>query len=145
MRPQLRRSLQWRLISHLTLNYLSLIEREGQSGPEAMQEILMLYDFADSAATRRQIAGITKVASRRVFRSVGSFLGASFVRGIEVSVAFDEQQFVGSGVFLFASVLERFLSLYASMNSFVQLVASTEQREGVLKRWPPRAGGQVLV
>jgi type VI secretion system protein ImpG len=145
VRPQLRGSLQWRLISHLTLNYLSLVEREGQGGPEAMREILMLYDFADSAATRRQIAGITKVASRRVFRSVGSFLGACFVRGIEVSVEFDEQQYVGSGVYLFASVLERFLSLYASMNSFVQLVASTQQREGVLKRWPPRAGEQVLV
>jgi len=105
----------------------------------------MLYDFADSAATRRQIAGITRAAARRVFRSVGAFPGAGFVRGLEVSLEFDEQQYVGSGVYLFASVLERFLSLYASINSFVELVVSTRQREGVLKRWPPRAGQQVLV
>ncbi len=145
IRPPLRRSLQWRLISHLTLNHLSLIEQEGAGGPEALQEILMLYDFADSAATRRQIAGITHAAARRVFRSVGAFPGAGFVRGLEVSLEFDEQQYVGSGVYLFASVLERFLSLYASINSFVELVVSTRQREGVLKRWPPRAGQQVLV
>jgi type VI secretion system protein ImpG len=145
MRPQLRRSLQWRLISHLSLNYLSLVEQEGGSGPEALREILMLYDFADSAATRRQIAGIRQVKARRVFRTVGSLLGASFVRGVQVELEFDEQQYVGSGVFLLATVLERFLALYASMNSFVQLVAVTQQREGVLKRWPPRAGEQVLI
>ena len=67
------------------------------------------------------------------------------MRGLEVSIDFDEQNFVGSGVFLFASVLERFLALYASMNSFSQLVASTKQREGVLSRWPPRAGEQIVL
>jgi type VI secretion system protein ImpG len=62
-----------------------------------------------------------------------------------VSLQFDEQQYVGSGAFLLASVLERFLALYASINSFVQMVATTQQREGVLKRWPPRAGEQIVV
>ena len=53
-----------------------------------------------------------------------------FCRGIEVTVEFDEEQYVGTGVYLFASVLERFLGLYASLNSFTQLVARTRQREG---------------
>jgi type VI secretion system protein ImpG len=42
-------------------------------------------------------------------------------------------------------VLERFLSLYASVNSFSQLVASTKQREGVMRRWPPRTGDQIVL
>ncbi|MCI0423931.1 MAG: type VI secretion system baseplate subunit TssF, partial [Acidobacteria bacterium] len=46
---------------------------------------------------------------------------------------------------LFASVLERFLGLYASVNSFSQLVARTQQREGVLKQWPARAGVQIVL
>jgi type VI secretion system protein ImpG len=145
LRPPLRRASQWRLISHLSLNYLSLVEEEGASGPEALREILKLYDFSDSSATRRQISGIQRVSARRVFRSIPSPLGASFVRGIEVSLELDEQQYVGSGAFLMASVLERFLALYSSINSFVQLVVSTQQREGVMKRWPPRAGEQIVV
>lgn len=145
LRPPLRRGTQWRLISHLSLNYLSLAEREGGNGPEALQEILKLYDFADSSATRRQIAGITHVEARRIFRFIGSGLGASMVRGIEVALEMDEAQFVGAGVYLLAAVLERFLALYASINSFSQLVVSTQQREGILKRWPPRAGEQIVI
>ena len=47
--------------------------------------------------------------------------------------------------FLLASVLERFLGLYASINSFSQLVLSTQQREDVVKTWPPRAGEQIVL
>ena len=68
-----------------------------------------------------------------------------FCRGIEVTIEFDEQQYVGSGVFLFASVLENFLGLYTSLNSFSQLVAKTKQRKELLKQWPPRAGEQILL
>ncbi len=144
LRPPLRRGAHWRLISHLALNVLSLVEREGEKGPEALREILRLYDFADSSVTRQQIAGISKLSARRVVRSLRD-IQPGFVRGLEVSIEFDEQNFVGSGVFLFASVLERFLSLYASVNSFSQLVASTKQREGVMRRWPPRTGDQIVL
>jgi type VI secretion system protein ImpG len=142
LRTPLRRGTQWRLISHLSLNHLSLVE--GAGGPQALQEILKLYDFADSSATRQQIEGITRLSARRTLRPVGS-AAAGFVRGIEVSAEFDETQFIGTGVFLFAAVLERFLALYSSVNSFSQLVASTRQREGLLKRWPPRAGEQIVL
>jgi type VI secretion system protein ImpG len=145
LRPALRRGVQWRLISHLALNYLSLLESEGGSGPEALQEILKQYDYADSAVTQRQIAGINKISARRVFRPVGRMLRSSFARGIEINILFDEPQYVGTGLYLFASVLERFFALYASVNSFTQLVASTRQREGILRRWPPRAGEQIVV
>ena len=144
LRPPLRRGAQWRLISHLSLNVLSLVERESQKGPEALREILRLYDFAESSATRQQIAGLTKLSSRRVVRPLRD-THPGFVRGLEVTIELDEQNYVGSGVFLFASVLERFLSLYASVNSFSQLVATTKQREGVLKQWPPRSGNQIVL
>ncbi len=144
LRPPLRRGAQWRLTSHLALNVLSLVEREGAKGPEALREILRLYDFADSSATRQQIAGLTKLSSRRVVRPLRD-THPGFVRGLEVTIELDEQNFVGSGPYLFASVLERFLSLYASVNSFSQLVAMTRQREGILRRWPPRSGDQIIL
>ena len=144
IRPPQRRSAQWRLISHLNLNYLSLVEN--QNGiPEALQEILQLYNFNDSAVTHKQILGITGIESRKVVRQIGNHTGAGFVRGIETTLEFDEEQFVGSGLFLFASVLERFLGIYSSLNSFNQLVLKTKQREGVVKRWSPRTGDRVLL
>lgn len=144
-RPPARRGAQWRLISHLSLNHLSLVA-DGETGsPEALQEVLYLYDFMDSLATRKQITGISRVTGRRVVRRAGARVGAGFLRGVETTVEFDEEQYVGSGLFLFASVLERFLGLYASVNSFNQLVARSRQREGEMKRWPPRAGEQILL
>jgi type VI secretion system protein ImpG len=145
LRPALRSSLHWRLISHLALNYLSMVEGGPNQEPDALREILLLYDFMDSSATRKQIMGITNISSRRVVRQTGSHIGSGLVRGVETTIEFDEEQFVGSGVFLFASVLEKFLGLYASVNSFNQLVARTRQREGILLRWPPRAGEQRLL
>ena len=145
LRPPMRRGAHWRLISHLSLNHLSLVEGQRNGDPEALREILMLYDFMDSAATRKQVLGLNKITSRRVVRQTGTRIGTGFVRGIETTITFDETQYVGSGVFLFASVLERFLGLYASLNSFNQLIAKTEQREGELKRWKPRVGEQILL
>jgi type VI secretion system protein ImpG len=141
LRPPLHRGLHWRLLSHLALNYLSICE----GGKEALQEILRLYDFWDSAAIQQQIAGIAEVRSRRVVGRPPSMGWNGFCRGIEITIEFDEEKYVGSGVFLFASVLERFLGLYSSLNSFSQLVALSRQREEPLKRWPPRAGDQILL
>lgn len=143
LRPPSRRGAQWRLISHLSLNHLSLAD--GDEGLDALRELLMIYDFADSAATRQQITGITGVSSRRVTGRTGRTIGGAVSVGVEVDVEFDETHFVGGGVFLMASVLERFLGLYASINSFTRLVARTRQREGVLKQWPPRAGERTLL
>lgn len=143
-RPPQRRSAQWRLISHLNLNYLSLVSGENGT-PEALQEILHLYNFNDSSVTRKQILGITGIESRKAVRQIGGRVGTGFVRGIETTLTFDEEQFVGSGMFLFACVLERFLGLYASVNSFNQVAIRSEQREERIKLFPPRAGEQNLL
>jgi type VI secretion system protein ImpG len=144
LRPARRRALQWRLISHLNLNYLSIIESNNGT-PEALQEILHLYNFDDSSASRKQILGITGIESRKVVRRIGEHIGAGFVRGLETTLTMDEEEFVGSGMFLFASVLERFFGLYSSLNSFNQLVLRTKQREEEVKIFPPRTGEQILL
>jgi len=141
VRPPLSGERQWRLISHLSLSYLSLTA----VGPEALQEILGLYDFSGSSVIRQQIAGIVAVRSRRVVRRPGTMGWHGFCRGTEIMIEFDEEKYVGSSLFLFASVLERFLGLYTTLNSFTQLVATTRQRDKPIKLWPPRTGEQVLL
>ena len=72
-------------------------------------------------------------------------IGHSFCRGVQVTIEFDEDKFVGAGMFLFAGILERFLAQYVSVNSFSQLVVKTIQRKEIVKKWPPRSGNQVLL
>jgi type VI secretion system protein ImpG len=146
-----RRGRYWRLVSHLSLNYLSLGDPE--EGREALQEILRLYDFSDPRGEQTQLAsvvgqmveGITALRSRRVVARTGGEAASGFCRGVEVTLELDEKKYIGTGAFLFASVLERFLGLYASVNSFSQLVGKLKQEEGPFKRWPPRAGEQPLL
>lgn len=141
VRPPMGKSALWRLISHLSLNYLSLVD----DGREAFCEILKLYNFIGSSFSEKQIDGITEVKSGRHFARLVSENGVTFARGTRVEMEFDEDQFAGGGVFLFASVIERFLGEYASMNSFSQLIARTKQRKEILKEWPPRAGERILL
>jgi len=153
LRAPVGRSSRWRIISHLALNHLSLSDearadgaRPGESAAlDALREILKLYDFADSAVTRQRIAGLIGLRTRRIVRRTGLGARAGFARGTEVELSFDPDLYTGTGVFLFASVLEAFLGLYAATNSFTETVARTRLREGVLKRWPPRAGEKRLL
>jgi type VI secretion system protein ImpG len=141
-RTALKYGSLWRLISHLTLNHLSITDNE--EGADALREILKLYDFADSDETRSMIEGILRVSSRRVVGRATGEGGVAFCRGLEVTLHFDPKRFTGSGLFLFACVLERFLGLYCSVNAFTKLVATVEGRKGELRRWPPRMGEKVL-
>ncbi len=106
-----------------------------------MKEILKLYDFDNSPVTRQQINGIVSLQAQPVTKRIGQ----SFCRGVQVTIEFDEDKFVGTGLFLFACVLERFLGQYVSVNSFSQMVAKTLQRKEALKKWPPRNGNRVLL
>jgi type VI secretion system protein ImpG len=141
MQAPLGKALHWRLISQLSLNYLSIVD----GGTKALQEILRLYNFGDFPFHERQIQGISSVSSRPVLTQLTSEDGVSFVRGRRIEIEFDEEQFAGGGVYLFASLLERFLGLYVSMNSFTILAARTRQRKEPFRPWPPRTGNRILV
>ena len=131
----------WRLVSQLSLNYLSLAEE----GLGALQEILRLHNFTDSSYLENQIGGIVRVGSRPHFAIMQSAYGNLPARGTRVEVEFDEKQFVGGGVYLFANVLDRFLGSYTSLNSFCQLAARSSQRKEPLGEWPPKAGYKPLI
>lgn len=131
----------WRLLSLLSLNYLSLNE----GGRTAMQEILRLHNMTDAAACENQVGALLEMKSAPGFALVDSAYGLIPARGTQVEMSFDEQQFAGSGLYLFSAVLDRFLAGYASMNSFSQLTAHSTLRKEPLGKWPPRAGTQALL
>lgn len=142
LRPHFGQGGRWRLISHLSLNHLSLVS---DGGAEALKEMLLLYDFRDSAETQALIDGVIGLSSKHGTARVRSRGQTAFCRGIDVTVTFEEANFSGNGVYLMASVLERFLGLYASVNSFSRLTALVKGRSGVLRTWPARAGDRILL
>ena len=140
IRPGFRGDLQWRLISHLSLNHLSLVD----GGIDALREILRLYDSIASHSSSRQISGLTAVRSARKVGRLNSDYGFVFCQGTLIDVEMDEDTFVGGGAFLLASILERFFGLYSAVNSFSQLRVSTRQRKGVVWQWSLRSGEQAV-
>jgi type VI secretion system protein ImpG len=153
VQPPLGSPQVWRLISQLSLNYLSLTdtdaapdgEDETSRGTEALREVLRLHDFSGEPAVRKQIDGVKHVGSAPAFARIATEHGLSFARGRRVELELDEEQFTGAGAYLFASVLDRFFGLYSSINSFSTLAARSRQRKGGIREWPPRAGWKPLL
>lgn len=131
----------WRLISQLSLNYLSL----GEEGLGALQEILRVHNFSQSSQLESQISGITGMRTKRHFAIVHGQDGSTPARGIHVGIDLDERQFASGGAYLFTAILEHFLGSWVSMNSFAQMEATSNLRKETLGRWTPRAGSRVLL
>jgi len=140
----------WRLISHLSLNYLSLIDVRTETpgdpsqGAAGLRDLLRLYADTSDASVRKQVEGIRSVECKPIARRVESPGPISFARGLEVSVTMDESQFEGTGVFLLGAILERFFTGYTTLNSFSETVVKTLDR-GQIMRWPARLGRRSLL
>ena len=132
--------LLWRLISHLTLNHLSLSDHEG--GPEAMREILRLYDYRDAPETRTLIDSIVSVTHRRATARVPE---GGLARGLDITVEVDKRFADPGAAFLLGQVLDRFLGLYVNLNSFTRLTMRVRGASQPLKTWPARSGGRPLI
>jgi type VI secretion system protein ImpG len=141
-RPDYGEGARWRLISHLSLNHLSIV---GDGGLDVLKGMLLLYDIRDSDETRSLIHGIVGVSSRPGTARLRTKGNTAFCRGIDVTATFDEAYFSGNGIYLAASVLERFFGMYASVNSFARLTARIKGQTGVLKTWPARGGDRILL
>ncbi|MCO8120418.1 type VI secretion system baseplate subunit TssF [Stieleria sp. TO1_6] len=128
----------WRLISHLSLNYLSLTNSEGGSAA-AMRELLSLYSDTNNVSANKQIDAVRSIESKPVTRPISSSGPLSFGRGLEVTVTLDESAFEGTGAFLLAAVLNEFMAKYVSINSFTETVFRTTER-GEVTRWPAKMG-----
>ncbi len=143
IRPALRNNARWRLISHLSLNHLSITG--GSDAANALKEMLRLYDFKDTSTNRAQIDSINKVTTRAINAPMTIDGYTSLCHGIEIEIELDDLQLSGTSSFLFASILEHFFALYCSINSFTRVLVKLKNKEGYLKKCPPRAGEKTLL
>ncbi|MBE7490531.1 MAG: type VI secretion system baseplate subunit TssF [Planctomycetes bacterium] len=137
----LKDDLLWRLVAHLSLNYMSLLS------VDALRSLVGLYNFRanfDRQAEQshnRLIEGIRAVAGRPATRLMEGLP----VRGLEVELVLDEDLLGGEGeVFLFGSVLDAFFAQYVSLNSFSRLQVRGAKLAEVYA-WPARIGLQAIL
>ena len=138
--PPLNRDFLWKLISNMSLNYLSLAD------VNALKVILQTYDlprYYDQHAekiSKRLLGGLKSIKHQHVDRLHRGLP----VRGLRTELTIDPQGYIGEGdLFVFASVLNEFFALYASLNSYHELrVISTQ---GEVYQWLPRMGLQPLL
>ena len=134
----------WKLISHLSLNYLSITDDNRETGASALRELLGLYVPSGDRAVQQQITGLLSISNRPIVRRINDGVMSTPVKGLELTISFDESYFEGTSVYLIASVLERFFRKFATLNSFTETVLKTTQR-GEIKRWKPDLGlGRVI-
>jgi type VI secretion system protein ImpG len=131
--------MAWRLINHLSINYLSLEDQAGHLGATAFRDLLALYADMTDSATFKQVEGLLSVKVRNVIRRIDAKGPIVFGRGLEINVTFDESAYVGTGLFLLGAVLDHFFARYASINTFTETVIHTTDR-GEIMRWPVRKG-----
>ena len=138
--PPLHRDFLWKLISNMSLNYLSL------ANVEALKVILETYDlprYYDQHAekvSKRLLDGLKNISHQHV----GRLHRGLPVRDVRTQLTMNPEGYVGEGdLFLFASVLNEFFALYASLNSYHELRVQSTQ--GEVYQWTPRMGQQPLL
>jgi type VI secretion system protein ImpG len=134
-------AIAWRAISHLSLNYLSLVQSTPQEGAGALRDLLQLYAPEADVSARRQIEGIRSTDVRRVVRRLHGPGPLAFGRGLEITVLVEELAFEGGSAFLLGAVLDQYFSRHVSINSFTETVLRSETR-GEINRWVPHWGAR---
>lgn len=133
----------WRLISHLSVNHLSLTQ--GEASLNVLKEMLRLYAGPASNYRHGEIDALEKLSCQPIVRRVGDQAWRGFIPGIEVSLTMNERELAGSSIFLMGAVLRHFFALQVSLNSFVEVVLNSTQRQGEWMRWQPLPGEQILL
>jgi type VI secretion system protein ImpG len=139
--PPMKDDLHWRLIAHLTLNYLSLLS------VDALRNVVGLYNFRaridrqTAQSHARLLEGILAVSGVPGMR----LLGGSPVRGMEIDLTLDEELVGGIGeLYLFSSVLNEFFAQYVTLNAFSRLKV-TGAKHGEEFLWPARIGQRAIL
>ena len=128
----------WRIINHLSLNFLSLIDESPDEGAAALRELLHLYSKGDTV-TERHINGLLTVTAKAVTRRLPIPGPISFGRGLEIKIVLDESSFEAGGMYLFGALLTEFFRKYVSINHTTETVVLTDNNTEV-GRWPVKAG-----
>lgn len=142
--PQWNGALAWQFVSHLSLNYLSLMNNGEHEGAAALREMLELYAMTADTGIKKQIEGVRKLSVKPIIGRLPTPGPITYGRGLEITLHMEELAFQGNSAFLFGSVMEQFFARYVSLNSFTETVLVSTER-GEFMRWRPRCGTRPIL
>ncbi|WP_446939398.1 type VI secretion system baseplate subunit TssF [Pseudomonas aeruginosa] len=138
--PPLNRDFLWKLISNMLLNYLSLANVDALKVILETYDLPRYYDQHAAKVSKRLLGGLKAVRHEHVDRLHRGLP----LRGLRTELTIDPEGYIGEGdLFVFASVLNEFFALYASINSYHELRVRSTQ--GDVYQWKPRMGLQPLL
>jgi len=138
--PPIGGDFLWKVISNMSLNYLSL------ENIETLRTILRTYDFY-GAYDRKQkehseamLSGLVKIKNRRT-EMIHEGLP---LRGIETELFLDPTKFVNlAEAYHLCCILNEFFAMYCNLNSFHRLVVHIDKNKTFT--WPAKLGTQALI
>ncbi len=131
--------MTWRLISHLSLNYLAMSDLSEEEGAATLRDLLRLYIDHGDRDLSGQIAAIRSLAIAPVTRRLPQHGQLVYGRGVGITLGVDEGPLAGVSPWPLASILERFFARHVGVNSYTELSLRSRQR-GAVARWKVRPG-----
>ena len=134
--PPLNGDLLWRLLSNMSLNTIPLSDVKALRSVISTYNFRAIHEYPCAQAMGKKLEGIVAVSTREMDRI---FKGLP-VRGAQTTITLNQKNFSCEGaLYLFGSVLDEFLGMYATVNSFQQLII-VEANTGKKYQWPARLG-----
>lgn len=141
LQPLLKEGVRWKLLSHLSVNYLAFASEE--NGITILKEILRLYNFNEASENQKMIDSLLNIRCQRITARNSNRHGEAICQGVEIFIEVDDSTNIAGEQFLFFQILNQFFARYASINSFTRLVVASPKK-GVLYQWVPRVGHKTL-
>lgn len=135
--PPEKSTLRWQLISQLSLNQTLL---SGEEGAAQLREILMLYNFRHSPDLTNIINTIHHIQITPIVTRLVANDPCSLARGLSISITFSQTARDYPGHYLLCCFLDRYLALYAPVNSFTRVTTCIDHDAQTQRVWPVRAG-----
>lgn len=133
----------WQVLSMLTPQQSDL----ARDGLPALKAFLRLHVVRSIPSAQRSIDALVDLNCRPTVQwmTLNEQWPSSLVRGIEITLSFDEAALQDVSLCVLAGLLERFFARHEPMDSYVQLVVRSAQTGRELMRGAARVGIQPLI
>lgn len=138
--PPIEGDFLWRLISNMSLNYLSL------GNITTFRTLIEAYDFPgiSDAFKHRKTESILRGLDNISYKTSEMIYKGLPIRGIETTIELDPDRYSSLGeAYIFSNVLNDFLTLYCNLNTFHRLEVKVDRHE--VFTWNARLGQQSLM
>ncbi|ALH95837.1 type VI secretion system baseplate subunit TssF [Acinetobacter equi] len=133
---------QWRIISHLSLNALALMNDDAISH---IKELLELYNLTKVKENHLVIDSIKDIKFDLTHKMVDAKPFPMFIRGLKVYIKINPQVFRGHSLYTFSTLLSRVFNLKVQMNSFVDVSIIDSQTDEEVYQCVQNVGGKKLL